>query len=356
MSGFRHLFHARSKKFQKSELEKRREGGHFSKAAQHDTSYTKFYSIVFNSPIHHIMSTSSTAPKSIGQPLLTWKNPVATGKVFGGIIASLIVIKYVDLLNLFFRLTSIALLTSAAAEYVGKKATGTGFVTKFRPAYTTSFSTTASQSLTSLTKSLPCLEKEGQQLLYSFNIEKTLKSAGLFYILYKITSIFSLYTLAVLTTIGAFTLPFIYETYQTEINEVVSQGYKIGKDKAEEYTKIAYEKAEPVLKQVDEKLGPVSKFVKQQYKVRTASTTVAEDESKSTTSAAAFTSGASTSSTSETTYNKTEPIVTKVAPTVSDIKADFPEVPKTNPFIEKVEAAAEKVAESPVVTEQGIAN
>lgn len=287
------------------------------------------------------MSTAapSTTPKSIGLPLLTWKNPCATGKTFGGIIAALIVIKYVDLLNFFFRLASIVLLASAAGEYVGKATSGTGFVTKFRPAYSSAFSTCASQRLNNLAKILPCLEKEVQKLVYSFNIEKTLKAAGLFYILYNITSIFSLYTLAVLTTIGAFTLPLVYETYQTEINQAVSQGYNLGKDKAEEYTKIAYEKAEPVLKQVDEKLGPVSKFVKQQYKVRTASTTVAEDESKSSTSAAdassAFTSGAS--KLSESTV---EPIASKVA----DIKeAEFPEVPKTNPFVEKVEAAAEQV-------------
>lgn len=42
--------------------------------------------------------------------LLTWKDPVKTGKVFGSIVAALLVLKTVNLFNLFFRLAYIGLL------------------------------------------------------------------------------------------------------------------------------------------------------------------------------------------------------------------------------------------------------
>lgn len=54
---------------------------------------------------------------SVAQPsqsnlcsLLTWENPAQTGKVFGGIVATLIVFKYVNLLNVFFHLAYLGLL------------------------------------------------------------------------------------------------------------------------------------------------------------------------------------------------------------------------------------------------------
>lgn len=229
---------------------------------------------------------NGTSPKkSIGHPLLTWKDPIKTGKVFGTLIVSLIVLKSVNLLSLFFRLGSIALISSAIAEYAGKLITGTGFVTRYRPSYNKTFSHKTNNFLQSFSQDLPALEEEGQKLLYSFNIENTLKASGLFYILYKITSWLSLYKLIFISTVLTFTLPAVYENYQDEINQAVVQFSGIAKEKAGEYSKIASDKAAPYLKQADEKLGPVSGFIKQRYQVRTASTTVGEQNSS------AFTSG-----------------------------------------------------------------
>ncbi|KAH3677636.1 hypothetical protein WICMUC_001739 [Wickerhamomyces mucosus] len=270
------------------------------------------------------MSTPSTAApvKKTFNPLLTWKDPQLTAKVFGSIFSSLIVLKYVNLLNLFFRLASIVLFISAVAEYAGKLVTGTGFITKFRPAYTKDFSSQTSQYLNKVIEKLPSVEENGQKLLYSFNIENTLKASGILYVLFKITSWVSVYNLVLLSTISAFTLPLVYETYQTEINQAVSQGYEVGKAKAEELTKVGYEKAEPILKQLDEKLGPVSKFVKQKYQVRTASSTVSEGQSTG------FTSGSSVS--------ESIPVNTKVSSAETELKSSFPEVPKTSPLAEQV--------------------
>lgn len=312
--------------------------------------------------IHSEMSSSAPVAnkKSIGLPLLTWDNPVETGKVFGAVIFALVVLKSVNLLSLFFRLGFYALLTSAAAEYAGKLVTGTGFVTRVRPAYSDTFSKYTSKFLEQLSKDLPCLEQEGQRLLYSFNVENTLKTAGLFYVLYKITSWISLYNLILISTIAAFTLPAVYEKYQDEINAALKQAYKVASQKSAEYTKLASEKAAPYIKQADEKLGPVSKFIKSKYQVRTASTTVGE------TSPEAFvqpttgsTSGSQATESNvkstknpfdkpiDTTYEQTEPIVTNVAPTSADVNTNaFPSVPETTPqsFVDQVkEVASEQV-------------
>lgn len=42
--------------------------------------------------------------------LLTWKDPIKTGKVFGSIILGLVVFKKVNLINIFFHLSYVALL------------------------------------------------------------------------------------------------------------------------------------------------------------------------------------------------------------------------------------------------------
>jgi len=312
--------------------------------------------------------------KSIGHPLLTWKDPVKTGKVFGTLVLSLVVLKSVNLLSLFFRLGSIALISSAVAEYAGKLVTGTGFVTRYRPSYNKTFSDKTSGFLQSLSQDLPTLEEEGQKLLYSFNIENTLKASGLFYILYKITSWLSLYKLIFISTILTFTLPAIYENYQDEINEAVVQFSGVAKEKAGEYSKVASEKAAPYLKQADEKLGPVSKFIKQKYQVRTASTTVGEQNSSAFTSGAQATenTGASkvTGSGSKQTnpFEVTEEAVNQTAGAPSgattasgtasnlndgidtsyhqtqDIKTEaFPSAPNTQPLAEHIKQKASEV-------------
>jgi hypothetical protein len=276
--------------------------------------------------------------KSLNLPLLTWDNPVKTGKIFGGAVSALIVLKSVNLLSLFFRLSSLVLFVSAAAEYGGKLILGQGLVTKLRPPkLSNSFSSRASKLLESFANDLPGLEIEGQELLYSVNVENTLKSAGLFYILYKITSWVSLYTLIFTSIVAAFTLPAIYEKYQVEINAAIKQASAVATEKLNETSKVIATKAGPYLKQADEKLGPVSSFIKQKYQVRTASSTVGEQN------ASAFTSSSETSTSKnpfenktkevpvDTTYSSTEPIATKPVPTPADFGL-FPDAPKSEPL------------------------
>lgn len=56
-----------------------------------------------------IPETSKSSNSSITD-LLTWKDPIKTGKVVGSIVLGLIVFKGINLLNIFFHLSYIALL------------------------------------------------------------------------------------------------------------------------------------------------------------------------------------------------------------------------------------------------------
>lgn len=54
--------------------------------------------------------TAAPAPSTSYCDLLTWKDPIKTGKVFGGLVAVLVIFKKVNLFNVFFHLAYIGLL------------------------------------------------------------------------------------------------------------------------------------------------------------------------------------------------------------------------------------------------------
>lgn len=54
--------------------------------------------------------TPAAAPSTSYCDLLTWKDPIKTGKVFGGLVAVLVIFKKVNLFNVFFHLAYIGLL------------------------------------------------------------------------------------------------------------------------------------------------------------------------------------------------------------------------------------------------------
>ena len=53
--------------------------------------------------------------------LFTWKNPIQTGKVFGVILAILLVIKFVNLFKIFFHVAYLGLLSKLSLNYMNKK-------------------------------------------------------------------------------------------------------------------------------------------------------------------------------------------------------------------------------------------
>lgn len=245
----------------------------------------------------------SAAPSSAYQ-LLTWKDPVASGKVLGAIVASLLLLK-INVVNHLFHLAYIGLLISAAAEYSGKLATGQGFVTKYLGKPKSQSSVLRESVLPSLANLAETLESRFHQVVYAQDIEATLRTAGVSYILFKLTSWFSLYSLVFASVVLAFSVPVVYQKNKKEIDAAVAH-----------YTKLAKEKAAPVLDAVAKKTGPIGSFIQTKFPTRTAGSTVGTSsvEEPST----GYTSGAS----------------------------QFPKVPATNPSVsEVVEDATEKVPE-----------
>jgi len=225
------------------------------------------------------MSTAPvvTAPSSFSPCyLLTWKDPVLTGKVFGSIVVSLVVLKYINLINLFFRGAYVGLLLSAAAEYAGKLVTGQGFVTKYKPAaksYAKQFNDAFLPQLADLNLKI---EEEFQKIVYSHDIETTLKAAGLSYLLFKLTSWFSLFTLVAASVVILFTVPVIYQSNKKEIDAAVAEFSKLVKSKTAEYTDKAHKAAAPHIETIVKSTGPVGKFVKSKFPTRTAGSTVGD--------------------------------------------------------------------------------
>ncbi|CAI5759224.1 unnamed protein product [Candida verbasci] len=213
--------------------------------------------------------------------LLSWKDPIATGKVFGSIVFSLIIFKTVNLFNIFFHLAYIGLLISAAAEYSGKLIIGKGFLENYKPttkSYAECFNKNVLPNLAQFN-----LEAEsiGKKIIYSHDIETTLKAAGISYILYKLTSWVSIFTLISISVILIFTIPFIYTTYKKEIDASLAQFSKCVKSKTSELTEKAHKAAGPHLDNFIKKTGPVGQFIQSKFPTRTASSTVGD--SKATT-------------------------------------------------------------------------
>ncbi|CDK26940.1 unnamed protein product [Kuraishia capsulata CBS 1993] len=209
--------------------------------------------------------------------LLTWSDPAKSAKVFGGIVLTLLTLKYINILNIVFRLGFFVLITSALAEYAGKLALGEGLVTRFKPQYTAYASKYGDKIAEHTVSFLKSFEQSAQETVYSKDIEATLKTAGGLYILYLLTSWFSLWTLLFTSVVLAFSVPGVYLKYQTEIDAKVAELSKTAKSKAVELQKTASEKSGPLLKKAEAKLGPVGAFIKSKVPVRTASSTVGSE-------------------------------------------------------------------------------
>lgn len=223
--------------------------------------------------------------------VLGWHDPVATGKLFFSIIAGLILVK-VNVVSIGFHALYIALLLSAAAEYIGKLVTGQGFVTKYLGTKPKSQAQTFRKTvLPAIGDFAGAAETEIYKVVFAQDIESTLKAAGVSYILYKLTSWFSVYTLVFATVLLAFSFPPFYQRNKKEIDAAVAQYTKLAKDKASEAYAVAHKKAAPHLETLSKKSGPVGSFLQSKFPTRTAGSTV---NSKPTAPVAEKTTGVST--------------------------------------------------------------
>lgn len=250
--------------------------------------------------------------------LFTWSDPKQSAITLGSILSALLLVKYVNLTALFFRLSTFALLASALAEYTGKIITGTGFVTKFRPATKNCIGDSAEYYAPHFVTILKKVELQVQQLYTSTSIECTVRAGFASFFFYKLTSAFSLWTIAFVSTLLSFTAPPIYLANKEVIDQNILKGAEIAKAKAIEYKNCACEKLGPHMEKAKKIADPLFKLIESKLPIRTAGITVDSTKPAATTSAdikpTATTTSASLHQSAST---------KKTAPIAEEIETDF---------------------------------
>ena len=223
--------------------------------------------------------------------LLTWKNPVYTGKVLGLTLGGLILFKSIDLVRIFFKISYITLLFSAGAEYIGKVFTGQGFVSNFYKNYSTSFAKPINKHLLPLIGELNvAIEHHLNYIVYARNVETTLKFAGISYIFYQLTSVVSLFALTIISIILLFAIPPAYLANKKQVDAFVGKYTACFKQQVGK----GVDQLHDALKQT-----PVGPYLQKFAPKRTAGSTVGNSKATSY-GTDADTHGASTSSSTAT--------------------------------------------------------
>ncbi|GME96545.1 unnamed protein product [Ambrosiozyma monospora] len=190
--------------------------------------------------------------------LLTWKNPIESAKVFFGIIITLTLFKYVNVVSLVLYASTLVLAASAFAEFVGRKVTGQGLISKLRPQNTTYLGSFADTYASHFVKFVKNFELFLQDVIYSRDVETTAKFSALAFIFYKLTSWFSLWSLSVFFTVVLFTIPPLYLGNKTLIDDSAIKYSKLARDQAGIHYGKARTLAAPHLSKLDAKFAPVT--------------------------------------------------------------------------------------------------
>lgn len=154
--------------------------------------------------------------------------------------------------------------------------TGTGFVTKFKPTVKSCAKEFNECALPVIADFNLKFEAEWQKIVFAKDVGTTLKAAGIAYIVYKITSIFSMFSLAMSFVILAFTGPVTYNTNAEQIDAAVSQYYNCAKSKASELRCCACKTISPYIEKISKQGGPVGAFIASKLPTRTAGSTVGD--------------------------------------------------------------------------------
>lgn len=212
-----------------------------------------------------IMSSAPVEKKCDSCGLLLWKNPIETGKVFGGLLVGLLIVKKVNLITFFLRVLYTVVFITGSVEFVSKIVLGRGLITSYGPKDCPNTVGMLKPLIDDVLLKLPAQQAKLRKLVLAYQPKNNFKAAVVLYVLNKFFSWFSVWTMAFVGVIGAFSVPLVYSIFQTEIDTAVDNSIKVAKTKTEEFSTLASEKTKPYLETLDTKLGPVSKFVKSQY-------------------------------------------------------------------------------------------
>lgn len=278
---------------------------------------------------HGASGIAGSHQHSLVYQLITWQDPAKTGKVFGSIVLTLLAFKVGNPINWFFHIAYIGLIIAAIAEYAGKLINGQGFVSKYKPpAHKNIAPRLKNEVFPALADAIGKGEDKFLRVVYAQDFECTLRAAAMLYLWYKLTSWFSLFTLIFIAVVGVFTVPAFYVRNKKEIDAVVSQYYRLIKNKTAEATSDIRKQVQPHLDNLAKKSGPLGNFVQLKFPTRTAGSTVGNNTASSYGTGAdahvGASSGVSKSSTSAT---------SRAAPASSSSStsaSQFPSVPKSS--------------------------
>lgn len=189
------------------------------------------------------------------------------------IVSALVAVK-INVATYFFNFVYLALLAAAAAEYSGQLLSGQGFVTKYLGDPQCYSKYVKDTLLPAIGNTFDCFEKKTIDIVYVKDLEKTLKAAGVAYILHKITAYFSVYALVWVGVIFMFSVPPFYQAHQGEIDATFARFKTCAAAQAKQLATCAKCKLGPWLDQVIEKTGPVGNFIQSKFPTRTAGSTV----------------------------------------------------------------------------------
>ncbi|CCE62350.1 hypothetical protein TPHA_0C01950 [Tetrapisispora phaffii CBS 4417] len=245
--------------------------------------------------------------------VLTWKNPIETGKLFGASLLAILFIKNVNILTFLSKTLYLVFFTTGSIEFITNLllGNGNGLVTKYGIQNCPNTVGFIRPYVDEFLKQLPIKQAAMRKLVFAASPKNTLKAGALFWFLHKVFSLISFTNLLIIVDLIAFTLPIVYKSYQTEIDQVVKQIIEILQKNLEVAKKQACEKAKPTLQSLDKKLGPVSKLIKSKLNI--------DDKKNESESTAASSS----------------------APAAATSGSEFPSVPASQPISEAINAAAE---------------
>ncbi|CCC68351.1 hypothetical protein NCAS_0B02670 [Naumovozyma castellii] len=215
--------------------------------------------------------------------ILLWKNPIETGKIFGGALVALLILKKVNLITFFLRVFYTIFLTTGSIEFLSKLFLGQGLITKYGIKDCPNTVGYLKPHIDCFLKQLPVKQAKMRKLVFAYSPKKTFHAAFTFYLLHKLFSWFSVWTLLFVGVIAAFTSPLTYCTYQKEIDAVVEHLCQCAKAKSNEVCKLACEKSKPLCDKLEKKCGPLCKFIKAKLPASTGATTTSTITPESTT-------------------------------------------------------------------------
>ncbi|CCD24161.1 Rtn1p NDAI_0C05020 [Naumovozyma dairenensis CBS 421] len=264
-------------------------------------------------------AASSKSRQSCDCDILLWRNPIESGKLFGGLLVSLLVLKKVNLITFFLRAAYTILLTTGSIEFISKLFLGQGLITKYGIKECPNTVGFLKPKIDEILKQLPVKQAKMRKLVFAYSPKNTFKAAIVLFLLHKLFSWFSVWTLLFVGVISAFTLPITYKIYQKEIDTILTQLCQLLKQKSNELSKVACEKSKPCLEKLEKKCAPLCNLIRN--KLPASTSTTSSITPMSTTAKLA----------SEVPIEKDIPSATTTTATGTTSSSEFPTAPRNEP-------------------------